>query len=123
MDIADDVSITDSGQPLIGSINVNTAQLDVLASLPGMDRELAQAIISYRKSSGYLPNIAHLLKVPGMNQTILKQVAPYLGARSETYRILCEGRINSTGVRRRIQEIVHVGLHEVTTRSYREDDL
>jgi competence ComEA-like helix-hairpin-helix protein len=123
MDIADDVSITDSGQDLAGAININTAQLEVLAALPGFDRDLAQAVISYRKSNGFLPNIAHLLKVPGMNQTIFKQVAPLLSARSETYRILSEGRITSTGARRRIQEIVHIGLHQVTTLEHREDDL
>jgi hypothetical protein len=43
--------------------------------------------------------------------------------RSETYRILSEGKVKSTGVRRRIQEIVHIGLQDINTVSYREDDL
>jgi len=50
-------------------------------------------------------------------------VAPLIEARSETFRILSEGRIKSSGTRQRIQEIVHVGLHSLTTVSYREDDL
>jgi DNA uptake protein ComE-like DNA-binding protein len=122
MDIADDVTV-ESSRKLTGLINVNTAGVDVLACLPGVDQELARAIINYRKSSGFLANVAWLLKVPGMTEDIFKQVAPLVTTRSETYRILCEGQVNSTDARQRIQVIVHVGLNDVTLLSYREDDL
>ena len=122
MDIADDLT-SDSGSDLAGVINVNTAGLEVLACLPGLNRDLAQAIISFRQSNGFLPNIAWLLKVPGVNRDILKQLAPRVTARSETFRILSEGKVGSSGVVQRVQEIVHVGLRELTTVSYREDDL
>jgi type II secretory pathway component PulK len=122
MDIADDLT-ADSNQDLPGTINVNTASLDVLACLPGVDRDLAQAIISFRQSNGFLPNTAWLLKVAGLTPDIFKQVAPLVSARSETFRILSEGKVNSTGARQRIQVIVHVGLHDLKTLSYREDDL
>ena len=122
MDIADDVTV-DSNDALAGAINLNTANLDVLACLPGIGRELAQAIVSHRQSSGFFPNIAQLLKVPGMTRDIFKQVAPLVSARSETFRILSEGKIKSTGARQRIQVIVHIGLNDITTLSYREDDL
>ena len=122
MDIADDVTAEDNDSKP-GLINVNTASLSVLICLPGIDRELAQAIISYRSSSGFLPNIAWLLKVPGMNEDIFKQVAPLVTARSETFRIMSEGVVKSTGARQRIQAIVHVGLNSATTLEYREDDL
>ncbi|HEX5397919.1 MAG TPA: helix-hairpin-helix domain-containing protein [Verrucomicrobiae bacterium] len=122
MDIADSLT-ANSGQNLPGAIDLNTASRDVLACLPGLDPQLAQAIISYRQSSGFFRNVADLLKVSGMTREIFKQVAPLVSARSETYRILCEGMVNSTGVRQRIQIIVHVGLQDVTTLSYREDNL
>jgi competence ComEA-like helix-hairpin-helix protein len=122
MEIADSLT-TRSDQEQAGAININTASLDVLVCLPGVTRELAQAIISFRQSNGFYSNIAELLKVQGMTHTILKQVAPLVSARSETFRILSEGRISSTGTRQRIQEIVRVGLNDVTTVSYREDDL
>ena len=122
MDIADDLT-TDSTRNLPGVVNINTASLDVLACLPGIDREIAQAIISFRQSNGFFPNIAWLLKVPGLNRQIFKQAAPRVTARSETYRILSEGKLNSSGTRQRIQAIVHVGLEGVETLSYREDDL
>lgn len=121
-DIADDVT-TDSDQTLAGIININTTGVDTLACIPGIDRTLAQAIISYRKSNGYFPNIAWLMKVSGMTDQLLKQAAPFIDARSETFRILSEGKVKSTGVRQRVQVIVHVGLHDVNTLSYREDSL
>ena len=60
------------------------ASLTVLACLPGVNRDLAQAIISYRQSNGFFPNIAELLKVSGMNAQTLKQFALLVCARSET---------------------------------------
>jgi len=122
MEMADDLT-TQSGEELAGVVNINTASLEVLACLPGLSRELAQAIISLRQSSGFFANIASLLRVPGMTLDSFKQVAPRVTARSETFRILSEGKISSTGARQRIQEIVHVGLRSVTTVSCREDDL
>jgi competence ComEA-like helix-hairpin-helix protein len=120
MQIADDVTIGD-GTDLVGLIDINTASLDVLTCLPGIDRVLAQAIISYRQSGGFFANTGELLKVSGMTHDIFKQIAAHVTARSETFRITCEGKITSTGARQRIQTIVHIGSHEATTLSYRED--
>jgi competence ComEA-like helix-hairpin-helix protein len=121
-EIADDLT-TQAGADLAGAININTASLEVLTCLPGVSRDLAQAIISFRQSNGFFPNVAWLLKVKGVTHDIFKQVAPRVSARSDTFRILCEGRIPSTGTRQRIQEIVRIGPNDVTTLSYREDDL
>lgn len=122
LDIADDLTAAEDSE-MAGLVNINTAALEILACLPGVDRELAQAIISHRKSSGFFPNIAWLLRVPGMSQDRFRQIAPRLTSRSETFRILSEGTVRSTGVRARIQTIVHVGLRDLNTLSYREDDL
>jgi DNA uptake protein ComE-like DNA-binding protein len=122
MDIADDVT-TETSQSQAGAININTASLDVLACLPGVSRELAQAIISQRQSGEFFASTGELLKVPGLTRDIFKQIAPLLTARSETFRILSEGKINSTGARQRIQAIIHVGLQDQKTLSWREDDL
>ncbi len=122
MEIADDLTVNNR-EDLTGVVNVNTASLDVLSCLPGVSRDLAQAIISYRQSSGFFPNIAYLLQVPGMTRDIFRQLAPRVSVRSDTFRILSEGNVTSSGTRQRIQEIVHIGLSEITTVSYREDDL
>ena len=120
MDIADDLT-AGSGQEPPGAINLNTASAEVLACLPGLSQELAHAIVSYRKSAGFFPNIAWLLKVDGMNQQIFKQVAAKVTARSETFRILSEGKVTSSGARKRIQVIVRLGASSIETLSYRED--
>lgn len=122
MKIADDVTATDD-KTQTGLVNINTAGATVLECLPGLDRDLAQKIISFRQSSGFFDNIAGLLNVDGMTPDIFKQIAPLLTARSETYRILAQGRIASTGITQRIQVIVRVNLDGVQTLSYREDDL
>jgi competence ComEA-like helix-hairpin-helix protein len=117
--IADHLTLAGGDQQ--GLINLNTAPLEVLICLPGVDRPLAQAIINYRKSSGYFDNVAQLLRVDGMNRAIFKQVVPLVTTRSETYRITAEGKINSSGVRQRIEAIVHIGRNDIETLSYRED--
>lgn len=122
LEIADRLTLSDQSH-LAGVVNVNTAPLEVLACLPGMNRELAQAIISFRASNGYLANVAWLLRVPGMTRETFRQLAPRVTVRSETFRILAEGRVDATGVRRRLQTIVRVGLDDIQTLSYREDDL
>jgi len=122
MEIADDLTVT-SDRNQAGLINPNTASLEALLCLPGMDRELAQAIISFARSQGSFSNIAWLLKVPGMDRQLFKQIAPFVTTRSETFRILSEGRIKSTGTSQRIQVTVRVSQSDVTTLSYREDNL
>ncbi|MEO6183813.1 MAG: helix-hairpin-helix domain-containing protein [Verrucomicrobiota bacterium] len=120
MDIADDVAVdTETRYP--GLININTASLDVLTCLTGIEPELAQAIISHRKSDGYFANVGWLLKVPGMTREIFKQVAPRITARSDTFRIISEGKVTSTGARQRIEAIVHIERYTIETLSYRED--
>ena len=118
--IADDLTLA-GGTDLTGLININTAGVQVLTCLPGVNQPLAQAIIDYRKSNGYFDNAAGLLKVDGMTRAIFKQVVPLVTARSETYRIICEGKINSSGVRQRIEAIVHIDRNDITTLGYRED--
>jgi DNA uptake protein ComE-like DNA-binding protein len=118
--IADDLTLAD-GTDLAGLINLNTAGLDVLICLPGVERPLAQAILNYRTSTGYFDNVAGLLKVDGMTRAIFKQVVPLVTVRSETYRIVGEGKINSTGAIQRIEAIVHIGRSDIETLAYRED--
>jgi DNA uptake protein ComE-like DNA-binding protein len=122
MDIADDLT-TDEHAEQPGLVNVNTAGRDVLACLPGVNRELAQAIISYRQSAEFFPNIAWLLRVPGLSRETFKQLAPRVCARSDTFRILAEGKIQSTGARQRLEVIVRVGPGDIQTLACRETDL
>src|SRR5204862_7546755 len=83
MDIGDD--ITAEGQrEIAGPMNINTATAAVLACLPGISLDLAQAIVSYRNSNGAFPNIAWLLKVPRMTKELFKPIAARVCPQSET---------------------------------------
>jgi competence ComEA-like helix-hairpin-helix protein len=104
-----------------GLININTASLPVLVCLQGMTEELAGAIISYRGSAGFFPNIGYLLKVPGMTREIFQQLAPKITVRSENFRILSEGLVPSSGTRKRIELIVRLTSRGIDTISYREN--
>jgi competence ComEA-like helix-hairpin-helix protein len=120
IEIGDDICV-DSTKELTGLVNINTASATVLACLRGLGPDLAQAIISYRSANGYFSSVAMLLKVAGLSREIFKQVAPRVTARSETFRIISEGKVTSSGATQRIQAIVHVGLNSVDMLSYRED--
>ncbi len=122
MDVADDLTAS-SDKDQSGLINLNTASLDALTCLPGIEREQAQAIVSYAQSQGGFANVAELLKVSGVNRQLFKQIAPLVTTRSETFRILSEGRVKSTGTRQRIEAIVRATQSDVAVLAYREDSL
>jgi hypothetical protein len=56
-----------------------------------------------------------------MSRDIFKQLSNRITARSENFRITSEGTINSSGVRQRLEVIVHIGSRDVNTLAYRED--
>lgn len=47
-------------------LNINTATLDQLQTLPGIGQELAQRIIDYRQKHGPFQKVADLAKVEGI---------------------------------------------------------
>jgi DNA uptake protein ComE-like DNA-binding protein len=119
-EIADSFTAGDRGeQP--GAVNVNTAPEAVLRCLPGFNEELARAVADRRSSNGSFTSLAGLLDVPGMTREALKQAWPRLTLRSETFRIISEGLIPSTGARKRIVAIVRVRPGEAETRYFREE--
>ncbi len=118
--ICDDVTAQEEST-IKGAVNINTASAAALFCLGGMTEELAQAIVSHRQSAGYFANIAGLLGVPGMTPEIFKQLAPRISARSETFRIVAEGRVTSTGARERIEVVVRFSGKYLETISSREN--
>ncbi len=59
-------------------ISPNTASVEMLASLPGMNRELAMAVVGYRETLGDLQSVDELLEVPGFTEEILNGIRPYI---------------------------------------------
>ena len=56
-----------------GGLNVNTATQEELAAVPGLNADLAKAIIEYREEMGDFMSIDELADVPGMNKGALDQ--------------------------------------------------
>jgi DNA uptake protein ComE-like DNA-binding protein len=120
LQIADELTTTDDSEQT-GLININTASEDVLKCLPQMTPELAKAVVNYRTSSGFYANIAQLLQAPGMTRDIFKALSRRVTARSETFRIIGEGVVASTGARQRILVVAHIAPNDIQTLEYRED--
>ncbi|MEJ5352282.1 MAG: ComEA family DNA-binding protein [Melioribacteraceae bacterium] len=55
-------------------ININSASLTELISLPGIGEKTAAEIISYRKNNGAFNNINDLLKIKGIGKSKLDKI-------------------------------------------------
>ena len=59
-------------------VNVNTATQQELASVPGLNADLAGAIVQYREEMGDFMSIDELADVPGMSKQALEQASQTL---------------------------------------------
>jgi len=73
-------SPTGSGPPgsgaAAGPVDLNTATLDQLDTLPGIGPATAQAIVTYRTRHGRFRSVTELLEVPGIGPAKLEAVRP-----------------------------------------------
>lgn len=60
-------------------INVNTATVEQLAAVPGMNADLAQGIVKYREDMGDIQTIDELSEVPGISKDLLGKLKDYIG--------------------------------------------
>lgn len=84
---------TSTARRLDGLINVNTAGVTVLATVPGIDEALAESIVSTRRAIGpeRLVSIAWLLQEGVVDAAQFKAIAPRLTARGFQYRFQVAG--------------------------------
>lgn len=69
------VAEVSGNDPLVdGKININTAGLSELTSLPGIGEVLALRIISYREENGNFSNIYEITKVEGIGEGKLSKI-------------------------------------------------
>ena len=59
-------------------MNINKSSVKMLATLPGISVETAQAVVEYRQTSGPFTSVDALLKVKGMNAAKQKRIKPYI---------------------------------------------
>jgi competence protein ComEA len=71
---AGDGSGADGGAPAGGPVNLNTAGLDQLQTLPGVGPVLAQRILDYRTSHGGFRSVADLRQVSGIGDARFAQL-------------------------------------------------
>ncbi len=76
----------------VGAVNVNTATAEVLAALPGMDSQLADAIVQARRSQPF-ETVGDLLRLSEVTDDVFKQVAPLLTTRSRTFQLSAVGTV------------------------------
>lgn len=68
-------NIGDNNQNLI---NINTATLEELMTLPGIGESKAKAIIKYRLENGNYKNIEEILNVDGIGQKLYEDIKAYI---------------------------------------------
>ena len=57
-------------------VNINTANVDELATLPGIGPAKAEAIVQYRKDNGKFKKIEELKEVKGIGDKIIEKIKP-----------------------------------------------
>ena len=63
--------------PITGPVNVNTADLNTLMTLPRIGEVLAQRIIDYRQAHGKFQHLEELTNVSGIGQKRLDAILDY----------------------------------------------
>lgn len=61
-----------------GKININTATLDELMTLPGIGKNKAEAIVKYRDSNGTFNSIEEIKSVPGIKDGVYNRINEYI---------------------------------------------
>ena len=85
-----------------GTLNLNTATLEQLTILPGIDQAEANNIIDYRDSNGAFDSVEELIRVKGMSYREIDTIREYLSL---------EGNSNLRQVKTMEYEDIMKGFH------------
>ncbi len=65
----------------VGPVNINTADVSRLMSLPGIGEKKAGDIIAYREKNGPFRNAEDIMKVPGIKSALFDRIQNHICAR------------------------------------------
>jgi DNA uptake protein ComE-like DNA-binding protein len=89
--IIDEVTLSDE-EYLPGRININTAPLEVLVCLPGIDQRVAEQIVERRSSElGAFQTVADLATIEGLSFESIGKLLDLVCVRSNVFEILAVG--------------------------------
>jgi len=89
-----------------GKVNLNTAGVEVLSSLPGINPETAQAVVAWRSGPDgqpgtpddtYLGSLEQLAVLPGLTPYQVELLTQYGTLHSTHFRIVSEARVGRSG--------------------------
>ena len=119
--IADRITATDESiHP--GRININTAPMAVLQTLPGLNVEMARRIVDIRETltEGFT-SVAEVLQVPGMTVKTFKEFAHLVTVRSNVFTIRSFGQADRTGLRHSVEAVIARGPARPRVLYWKED--
>ncbi|OXY83016.1 ComEA family DNA-binding protein [Oceanimonas doudoroffii] len=64
---------TQADNPVVTSININTASRDQLAQLSGVGQAKADAIVAYREANGPFESVDDLMQVRGIGEATVEK--------------------------------------------------
>lgn len=91
------------GAQLPGRLNVNTATLEALETLPGVETEMAQQIIEQRQTNGDIQNIGDLLD---LGQPAFRALVDRVTTKSSVFLVRARGELDN-GTYRALEAWVH----------------
>jgi general secretion pathway protein K len=106
--IVDDLTLKDD-EILPGRININTAPLEVLNTLPGLDNDLAEAIVRQRDAAVGFTSIGQMLSINGITKEKFAKFEDSITVRSNVFRIQSRGQATSGLARATIECVVDRG--------------
>lgn len=71
---------TETVEKLSGKVDINTADVEMLSTLPGVGPKTAAAIAAYRNENGKFTSVDDLLNIKGIGNKKLEKMKPFLQA-------------------------------------------
>ncbi len=98
-----------SHEPMM--ININIADIETLAELPGIGPAKAQAIYEYKTEHGTLSSLIELTNIKGIGKKTLAKLLPYLemiGDSVEVYAFVADDSPSSNAASSDITDIINI---------------